>query len=347
MTVYAVVMAVLFLNELFCHSKGTDKYRTFSVVICGAVLLLVSGFRYLVGTDYYTYMRGFRGYSEDVISWLSQPSVNLIARLSKVIYNDYATWFFIMAMIAIIPVIVTIIRHCDKPELGIFLFVGLGCWHYSFNIVKQSAAAAIILCGYSSLINKNFRRWLIICLIAATFHFSALLMIPVYFLVNKKNSIWLNVFIFGLGIILLLFYDRLFDIASFLKGGQNTVLLYSHTRNDSVNILRVLVNFAPGLLLLLYRKNFDYDDVKFNVLMNMSLLNMALNIAAMNSIYLYRICAYTNIFNILFYPALLKKIMARDRIIITLTLIVLFTVFWWHDLSVGTSLSEFHWIFER
>ena len=347
MAIYATVMGLLLLNELFCHTKGTDKYRKKAVFLCGLVLVFVSGFRYLVGTDYLTYMSSYRSYSDSAISWLTQPGVNLVARLAKFIYDDYATWFFIMAMIAIIPVVIMIIKYCDYPELGLFLFVGLGCWHFSFNIVKQCASAAILLCGFQALVKKDFKKWLIICLIASAFHFSALLMIPVFFLVNQRITLKQIIITFGIGFALLFFYDKLFELASFLKQGQNLVEIYGHTRNDSVNFIRILVNFAPGLLALIYRKKLDFEDRSFAVLFNMSLLNMALNIGSMNSIYLYRICCYTNIYNVLFVPAVLKRIKNPDRAIITLLMMLLYIGFWWHDLSVGTSLSEFHWIFER
>lgn len=346
MTVYVVVISAILLNIVLYHAKGTDPVRKITFILCGAVLFFVSAFRYRVGTDYVTYMNGYRAYT-NAISWLQQPAVNIIAIVSKFIHDDYATWFFIMAIIAIVPVIYIIIKKSERPEIAIFLFVCLGCWHFSFNIVKQCAAAAILLCGYSSLVEKDFKKWVLYCLIASMFHFSGLLMVPVYFLVNIKPSLKLIAVFLGIGIALLLFYDKLFDLASFLKQGRNLVEVYGHTRNDSVNIIRVLVNISPGVLAFLYRKNLDLNDKGFTVLLNMSLLNMALNIGAMNSIYLYRICVFTNVFNILFIPALLTRIKAPDRIYITLIMIVLFIIFWWHDLSVGSSLSEFHWIFER
>lgn len=347
MTIYAVTLSIMLVASLLSHSRGFSKQKDKYVILAGIILVIVSGFRYQVGSDYYNYMVGYDSYVKGTISWIYQPAVNLVARIASVIYNDYASWFFIMAMITTIPVIIVCLKESDIPDLSMLLFVLLGCWHLSFNIIKQCVAASIILCGYCCLVDRKVWRWIIFCLIGAMFHFSALLMIPVYFLVTRKPTLKLILCTFGLGLVLMLFYDRLFDLASFLKLGRNIVGLNSYTWTGSVNIFRILVSFAPGVLLLIYKNQIDFEDPKISVLVNMTVLNMALNLGAMNSIYIHRICVYTNIFNILLLPVIIKRLDIRNRMVVIPIMIVLYTVFWWHDLSSGSTLSQFQWIFSR
>lgn len=347
MTVYAITIGLLLFGGFLARTKELHRYEKQLVIISGVLLTFISGFRYKVGTDYIAYMRGYSGYIDSNLYWLSNPAVNVIARISKLIYNDYATWFLLMAMITTIPIMFIAIKYTENPELCFIFYVLLGCWHFSFNIVKQCAAATILLCGYKALLEKDFKRWSIICLIAATFHFSALLMIPVYFLVNRKTTAKSVFLCVAIGVLLFLFYDRLFEVVNFLKRGENTVGLYTNTRNGSVNILRVLVNFAPGALFLLYKNKCDTNDPKFYVPLNMSLLNMVLSVGAMNSIYLYRICVYTNIYNIILLPYLIKRIKIPERYMVVGFMIFLYTVFCLYDLHSGDALREFYWIFER
>ena len=150
-----------------------------------------------------------------------------------------------------------------------------------------------------------------------------------------------------ISIVLFIFYDKLFDLANFLKQGENLVGLYSSTRNSAVNSIRVLVNCAPFGLYMVCRKKCDINDSAFSTMLNMSLLNIALNIGSMNSIYLHRFCVYTNIFNVMFIPMVLRNVTRENKMIIKSIMLLLYTVFWLYDLYKGSTTVVFHWIFER
>ena len=118
------------------------------------------------------------------------------------------------------------------------------------------------------------------------------------------------------------------------------------TRN--VNILRVLVSFAPVLLMCFFYQGRDKTDVRFTVLANMSMLNAFLYLANRKSVYLTRFCLYTDVFNVFFIPYMISgsKYKANKEIITTVCC-VLYMVFWLYDLSKGSTTATFHWIFER
>lgn len=318
------------------------------------ILTLVSGLRYMVGTDYKHYVRDYYSNYLTDFSIFSQPALSITARITHAIYPDYAGWFILMAMLTIIPAIVVIVKRNKNIELCIILFILIGCWHNSFNIVKQCAAATILFCGYNCLKERKFWKWCALCALAATFHFSAVLMVPVYFIadtkINKRRIIALALF----SLIIAVFYTKMFYLAAILKGGQGLVDLQSNTANHSVNILRIIVNCMPVAVYVIFRKtyeNIQNDD--FFCLLNLSILNAAFNIASMNSIYLNRICCYTNIFNALFipllFPSLEPKYEKLKPIVMTAYMLVIFLyfIFWAFDLYKGEDTVNFYWIFER
>ena len=349
MIVYIITYFCILLLIVLYHSKQFFK-SSMLLYFAGAILIFVAGLRFLVGTDYIHYANSYHIYlsrSFDSFSFLAQPGLTITARIASLIYDDYASWFFLMSVITIVPVVYSVKNYSISPAFSILLFVVLGCWHFSFNLVKQTAAASIILLGYPAIRDKNFKKWVIVCLLGALFHFSAILMIPVYFLAAGRTSKKTIGTTIAFGLFIFFFYDRLFDVASFLKRGENLVSIHSGTRNDSVNILRVLVNLIPLLLFVLFRREYRFDDSDLEAMFNMSLLNGALNIGTMNSIYIYRFCVYTNIFNILFIPMMLSKLKSSNRRIITVLLTVFYTAFWLYDLNKGSTTAVFHWIFER
>lgn len=348
MLVYSIVLITILFIAVLMHSKQFSNNRKALLSTACIVLFAVSGLRFYVGTDYSHYISGFSRYvNSTTMELLRQPAIILVAKITHLISDDYAIWFFAMAMITVIPVFIGIYKYSVSIALSMILYLLLGCWHFSFNIVKQSAAAAFLFLGYGALRSHNLKRWIIFCAVATLFHFSAILMIPVFYVVAVPKSKRNSAIIIGLSISILFFYDRLFILASLLKQGENTISIYSATRNNAVNILRIAVNCAPLLLCALSSQINDKTDLDYNTLFNLSLLNAGMNIGTMNSIYLNRICVYTTIYNVLFIPVIIKRISSRNRMICIPIMLLLYIVFWWYDLYKGSATVVYHWVFER
>jgi len=318
------------------------------VFIIGAMLIFVSGFRYYVGTDYRTYASNYNLYVESELSLLSQPGTSIVARVSALIYNDYATWFFLMALLTIGLIMFSIYQNSIDVYLSVILFVFMGMWHSSFNAVKQYAAIAILVYGHIYLIEKNFKKWVIVCIFASLFHITALLMIPIYFLVIRKIDWKQIVLLVSIGIFITLGYEVLFNIVALLKQGQSVITSDSAVGARDVNTLRILVNCAPAILYLFLKfSNHFKEDEKSNVYANFSVFNSVLYIATNSSVYLARFCAYTDIFGIFFMPYLLRCFSKKSRWFVVTVVLVLYFIFWRYDLMKGTSTNNFQWVFSR
>ena len=354
MLVYLSVFLILSFLFVFSSAEGCKPIvRMSSYIVAAMILTAVSGLRYMVGTDYKTYMVVYSDYIEN-FSILSQPALSIFAKISSLIYNDYATWFFLMAVITVVPVIVFIVKKNKSIELAILLYILLGCWHFSFNIVKQSAAATILFCGFSFLRDRKFWHWCALCVLAAAFHVSAILMLPVYFLadsrIDKKRIAMLVVF----ALISRLFYDKLFFFMALLKRGEGLADATSATVTQSVNMLRIVVNCMPVAVYAFFKKTYkEIENNDFYCLFNLSLLNAVLNVASMGSIYFNRFCCYTNIFNILFIPLIFPSLKPEHEkmkpIVMTAyaMVIVFYFVFWVYDLYKSPDTVNYYWIFER
>lgn len=348
MTVYFSVLALIAILLFFSYILKENKIKCNLYYLSAFILIFVSGFRYMVGTDYNQYMKNYPLYVDKEITFLSQPAITIAAKISHLIRDDYSTWFFIMSFITIFPCIYKIIKLNKNTELCILFYIILCCWHTSFNLVKQSAAAAILFCGFSFLRDRKLVGWIVTCLFAMLFHISAVLMIPVYFLIDNKISKKKLIMIIIVGIIVFYSYDMFFEIIELLKQDKGMVSDHSSTKNNSVNILRIAVNCMPVLMYyFLADRNIELDNDKdFSCVFNMSFFNAAINIASMGSIYLNRICCFTNIFNIFFIPMLFSRI-KKEYTFIKPFCIILYTIFWAYDLYKCSDTINFHWIFER
>lgn len=353
MIVYYVVLGLIVLiiiNYIFLYNKKLifgeyviDK-DAMSLLLSGTVLTIVAGLRYNVGTDYLAYIINYEEYKT---LKFQNIGCSFVAKLSEHIYDDYSTWFFLMSLITVGFCIFAIKKHSRIWPLSIILYLFMGYWHLSFNIVKQCVSMAIIIAYQEHLYDKNIFKWIFVCLVASLFHISALFMIPIYFLVIRKINIRQLIIIVFVGIVISLGYQQLFEIISFLKGNAGTESLTSAVGAREVNVLRILVNIAPTFLLLFIRSSFDNEDMELRVLSNFSILNAVLSIAASKSVYLTRFCNYTGIFNLFFIPFIVRKISKKNQLLVCSIMIICYFVFWIYDLSKGSTTSVFQWIFER
>lgn len=342
-SMFYVVASILFLAG---HIKMSKTAKKATYIVACILLVAVAGLRYYVGTDYAQYVLNYPKYLNRELSFTSQPALTIVARLAAIIKNDYATWFFLMSVITIVPVIVAIIKYSTSIGMSIVMYILLGCWHYSFNLVKQSAAAAILLLGFAAIRDRKLIIWFVYCAVASMFHITALMMFPVYFLVNAKITKKKVIMLIAIGGIVMVSYDYLLSIVDALKQGEGLVGRNTATLNNSVSILRILVNCAPMALCAVFWKKYDAEDRTFACLFNLSLFNAVINVGSMNSIYLNRFCCYTNIYNALFIPLLFKPLKGWRKWTVPVIL-VLYFAFWSYDLYKGSSTVVFHWIFER
>lgn len=350
MSVYFYTLAaVSVLMILYGYQRFADDVKLFLFILVTAILLFVAGFRFRVGTDYTQYARNYvLSYSK--FTWqdfspLAQPGAAVVAWFAKGIHHSYKTWFFLMSLCTVVPAMIGIYRNSQWKLMSVLMYLFLGCWHFPFNIVKQGVAAAILFLAYPLLRDRHFWKWCLCCLAAAMFHISALLMIPIYFLARPKITKWNILVILAISIVCMFAYDFLYNLMAILKQGSGMIHSNSRVLNTGVNILRILVHCSPVALFAVFHEKYDKEDKDVACLFNLAFLNAALNVASMNSVYLNRFSNYTIIYNVLFFPILLKPLKGKRLGWIKAVVLILFFAFWTYDLYKGSTTSNYQWIF--
>lgn len=353
MEVYLCVIGILgFIaalngkNMVQLGDRGITRNKI-GVFLMISILVLVAGLRYGVGTDYYNYYAGYEQYKIEQLSLFDEPGIRVIARISSLIYDDPATMMFLAAAITVILMTVTIVRNSDVYWLSLLLYIFLGCWHGCFNGVRQYLAASILFAGHCFIKERKLLQWLMIVIVAAMFHITAIIGVVFYFYahirVNYKNLI-LSVLAAFIGINL---YDRIFGMIGFLKSdtldfvGEGAGYL-----TNSINPLRIAVAWVPVVFYLLFRKYYGTENKRTAFYLNMTILHAVLMTTAMNSTYLGRVGIYTGIYNTITWPILLRKVERRSRSIL-IVLILLFYMAYWYEEASGETLVNFYWIFQR
>ena len=334
------------LNEK-CIAQLKYKYSyTWYVTIVGLILILVAGLRYRVGTDYGGYMLSYNLRASSV--WIdlltySEPGLGLIAWISRFIKDDYATMFFNAALVTITLNVRTIAKYSEDFFVGILLYIFIGAWHGSFNGIRQYLAAAVLFCGHRYIVEKKFWKYMLVVFVASCFHTTALIMIPVYFVMTIQGE-WKSIItIIVSSVVLRYSYDFLFALMSELKGNDQSGYEYMQT---DVSFFRILVAFAPVILIMLCTK--AYRNREDNVFyFRMTILNAAFMFAMSGSAYLARVGIYTDIFATIAMVKCVKGFPQSNRRILKLLILALYFAFWFYEVSTRETLNNFQWIFER
>ena len=220
----------------------------------GAVFALMIGLRHQVGGDWGSYLNYFRRSADmslgEVIA-LGDPGYHfinwLVAQLGGNIY-----WVNLFCGIIVMTGTVVFCRKQPWPWLALaaavpymLIVVGMG---YS----RQAVALGFALLGLAALGNGRVRAFVMWIAIGATFHKSAVLLLPIAALATSRNR-FLSIGLVGVTTGLL-YYLLLADASEALW----TNYVEAQYQSEG-GLIRVLMNVLPAALLIVFRKRLAPD----------------------------------------------------------------------------------------
>ncbi len=331
---------------------GKNKNRSntiFFLFVVVFTLTFVSGFRYFVGADYGAYTVIFNRNNHvffNVSSYdiTEEPAFALLCRICGKIYNNYVTMFVATSIITIVPFLVSTYRESNDYIFVTALYIFGGCWHGSFNGIRQYIAVTIVYLGRHYIIKHKFLKYLLFCFIAFLFHRSAAFAILFYFVYSEEFSTKRISLIIMVTIILSVSYESIYSFIGWLDNEEFVLNDYS-TR--SVNTLRVLVQCCPAILAiyLAINKKISKNQIFY---VYMLLINAAIYIAMSSSAYLTRLGIYTSAFIPLGLNCILdEKISIKYYKVIRFAVTVFYFLFWLYGIYSSNSLNNFRFIFNK
>ena len=185
-------MLLYFLLILASLSGGllpSKNQKTYLWTI-GAFCWLLASLRYVTGFDYRMYETIFQTVAEAGLSGLSQiePGYLLLNLLVSRLGGDYRVFLFLFHLLFLVLVFAWIGRYSSTPWISVYLFLVLQYLALSMNFLRQALAAAILLWIYPFLKQRRFLPSCGIILLASCFHWSALIMAPLSFLLCLRPS---------------------------------------------------------------------------------------------------------------------------------------------------------------
>lgn len=230
--------------------------------------------------------------------------------------------------------------------VSVFLFVAsTDMVSWMFNGIRQFTAVVVILLATPFILKRKYIPAILLIVIAATLHLSALIMIPLVFIVqgeawNKKTIAFIIV-----TIIVISFIGQFTGVLNeSLSDTQyrNVISDYQEMNDNGTNIFRVLVYSVPAIFSFIYRKKINScEDTLITLCANFSIISSGLYIVSMytSGVFMGRIPIYCSLYGYILLPWLINKALnERDRRIVFSIMIILYLIFYYFQMSVTWAL---------
>lgn len=224
--------------------------------------------------------------------------------LKGIIGNSDTLFFLILALFQMICLALIYRKYSCNYWASIFIFVASTEYmSWLHNGIRQFLAISVIMAATPLLLKKKYLPLIATILLAYTFHASALMMLPIVFIVQGKAWNKKTVLCILACICTLFFVDQFTDILdSALSNTQysNMVTDWQEWQDDGTNPIRVLVYSIPMVLSIIGRNQIKAEnDPVVNVMVNFSILTCGIAILSMRTsgIFLGRLIAYGSVYS--------------------------------------------------
>lgn len=226
----------------------------------------------------------------------------LSAVLRCLIGNHDKVYFAILAVFQGGIVYSVYRKYSTNYWISIFLFLASTDYvGWMYNGIRQFTAVVIVFAATHFIVEKKYLPAIMMILLASTMHQSALIMIPIIFIVQGKAWNSKTMIVLVLMILAMVYVDKFtVFMSTALEETQytNVVADYVSFNDDGTNPIRVLVYSLPAILSFVFKKWIDAKNNKFiNMCVNMSIITMGIYLVSMvtSGIFLGRLPIYTSL----------------------------------------------------
>jgi len=362
--IYLILTAVTvglayFVNLPLARASRTENMGKFhtrqqcfnSVLVCSIFFLLfaVSACRIAVGNDYWVYRSDFLLIQQNRhVSF--EPGFVLVVKLlqSMLNYDQYLPIFGFFSFFTVLFFVRGLYDQSEQFCYSLYLLLTAGYYFSSLNSVRYYLVLSIALFAAKYVIENDWLKFILWIAVAACFHKSVLIVIPLYFLASrnwkKKHMVLLALGCASLVLFQDFYRKIIFYFYPFYEGS-----MFDTGETSLTNIARC---GAVLIFSLIYYKKAIQNDVKNRFYFYCNLGALVLYVFGSFIPEISRIGYYLNVTNIFLIPGILTKIEdAKQRrfwtVMIALAFLAYFALFLRSCYSTDVRILPYrNWIFQ-
>ncbi len=247
------------------HAESSSRAAPLLAVAAVLIALLV-GFRFEIGADWEAYKLIYYSVSHlemDQVLELGDPGYMLFNWIAHQL--NLGLWFvnFLCSLIFTLGLIIFAKRQ-PNPWLAVLVAIPYLVIVVAMGYSRQAVAIGIIMAGFPALEKQGLIRFGIYVLLAATFHKTAVMVLPLVALTSSRHRFVIGIAMAVMGYLL---------YGWFLQASvEQMVVNYIDAAYGSEGAaIRVAMNLVPAAIFLLFQRRFAADETTRKIWRNFSL----------------------------------------------------------------------------
>lgn len=342
-TMYATLIST-FILSLISRLANDKKYRALAIfwmLIAATILIVFSGFRTGSIGDTGMYMHSYELYASNpsTVKFDRDPGFAILNLILIQFSSNPQTLVVITSLIVNLFNMIVFYKYSSYLELQVYIYIASGYLTVTMNGMRQCLAAAILFILNSLIIKGKFKLYLVSVLIVSTIHASALIMIPVYFIVRQEawsKKVVTMTILASIGVV---FYNILSPIL--FKLLENTQYGgYSQFNEGGSSVIRTIVNIVPIVLAYIKRDELKEKWPESNIFVNMALLNVIFVAFGMFNWIFNRFTLYMQLYNFILIPYMIRYCFkGKERRLLYYGILICYFIFLYREQVIGMNMS--------
>ncbi len=221
---YSIPYLILVLIILvFTYFEQNKKYRNVAIWVMASILILFFGLRGFVQTDwnlyYYLFEKTpsiFEEFPYTPKDKDYEPLYMIYTQILKTIMPNYFVWIFFNTLVDISIMTVVFKRYSKSVAWSWIFFLCFSGLVVEFNLARNVKAILLIMLALPYIQERKLLKFLAVLIVATMFHFSSILYLPAYFVLNRNWGRITPVFLFLM--VNIVFFFKVYPTTMLLSG---------------------------------------------------------------------------------------------------------------------------------
>lgn len=336
-----------------CTNDGIYEKKTnwMICIIAFSAIIFFAGLRSYGVADTGAYIEMFKSYPNtlaNIFNNIPETSNNMIGFvifstfIKTYISSDYNVWLFIIAFISGICIVTTLYKYSENFGLSIFLFMASCQFSWLFNGIRQFLAVSILFLSTTLIIKKKPLQYFLVVILASTIHITAIMMIPVYFIVRGEPWNKRTIGIIIVVLMCMLFSSTFIKVFDSAMNDSQYAIGYQENKktDDGVNIITIAVQSVPLIIAFLSREKLkDKYTPIIKICINMNILSICtytISKLVRSGILIGRLPIYFNVYSLILMPWVLKNSFEKkEQRLVTFIMIICYLIYFYYQMEIA------------
>lgn len=278
-----IILLVLAVLNVQMHDKLSTQVLS---GIASLMLIGIAGLRYETGGDWDAYTQMFAnfpsfsrliGHPIELTQQVVEEGFVLLNAFVKSLGGTVQHLFFIVTSINILLITSALHKYTKYPVVALMCYYGILYFNLEMIYIRQATAVAMCFFALQYIKPHKIVPYMLMIVLACTFHRVAALMIPLYFLLDRRIATWVYVTVISVGAVLMLigvpWIQTIFLTVAGWLGENYTEKAEMYVENAMFAVNRGLsIGFILNLLILvavmIFKKRIDalpYGTIMLNM----------------------------------------------------------------------------------